>query len=80
MAKIKNTQYNILAQIQRNEGSHTLLVGRKTGTTSLEKHLTARTKAKLFLPYEQAGLIPVLSTKKRMNTYGHQKPAAVHSI
>lgn len=71
--KLKTITIQHIGTMQRNEGSHTLLVGRKTGTTSFEKHLAARTKAKLFLPYEHASLIPVLSTKKRTSTYGHQK-------
>ena len=58
--------------MQRNKGSHTLLMGRKISTISLEKHLAASTKATLCHPSEHAIPRPAISTKIRVSTYIHK--------
>ena len=56
MAKIQDTDNQILARVWNNRNSHTLLVGMQNGMATLEDSLAASYKI-ILLPYDPASTL-----------------------
>lgn len=58
MAKIQNSNKNILLRIQDNRSSHSLLISMQNGTVTMEGSLKFLIKIDVFLPIDPAVTLP----------------------
>lgn len=58
MAKIQNSNKNILLRIQDNRSSHSLLISMQNGTVTMEGSLKFLIKIDVLLPIDPAVTLP----------------------